>query len=57
MNTRRRPGRPRIASARYQVRLPPQIARAVRRYGDGSLSRGLIKLAQLAVDLKCGDGG
>ena len=57
MIPKRRPGRPRIASARYQVRLPPQIARAVRRYGDGSLSRGLIKLAQLAVDLKCGDGG
>lgn len=31
---------------RYQVRLPPSIAARVRAVGGGSLSRGIVKLAQ-----------
>jgi hypothetical protein len=43
-------GRPRTLPGepgeRYQVRLPPSIAAQVRAVGGGSLSRGIIKLAQ-----------
>jgi hypothetical protein len=52
MMCRRRRGRPRIASGRYQVRLPPKIAKTLREYGDGSISRGVIKLHWFLANAK-----
>ncbi len=42
-------GRPPLSGEpgqRYQVHLPPSIAERLRKYGNGSLSQGIIKAAR-----------
>ena len=50
MATAKRPrGRPPIAGEagqRYQVHLPPSVAEKLRRYGEGSLSQGIVRAAK-----------
>lgn len=42
-------GRPSLSGEtgeRYQVTIPPTVAERLRRFGEGSLSAGIIKLAK-----------
>lgn len=49
MKLKRPRGRPPLAGEagqRYQVHLPPSVAEKLRRYGDGSLSQGIVRAAK-----------
>lgn len=51
MAAKRGRGRPPLSATgevgeRYQVHLPPSVADKLRQYGDGSLSRGIIRAAK-----------
>lgn len=42
-------GRPPLSGEtgqRYQVHLPPSVAEKLRKYGDGSLSQGIVRAAK-----------
>jgi hypothetical protein len=48
-------GRPSLSGEtgeRYQVTIPPTIEEKIRRYGEGSLSGGIIKAAKLIKERK-----
>jgi hypothetical protein len=47
---KKRPGRPAIAESgeagvRYQIHIPARIAEQLRKLGNGSISRGVLRIA------------